>query len=255
MLVLLPDEEDLRQVRRALWPDESEALVRSALRRQIDEELAKNAAAKTQLTPGVVRRRAKRLRDLRREGYYRALVYFTCLHTGLRKAEVKGIRICDVQFDQGQIYVPPEVCKVGTAQVVQLDADLARHLRSHIRRLGNVDDKQPLFGYVKMVTKQGASKAEPVWYSRVPGMPAFDRDLAHAGIEKKDKADRVVVLHSLRKSYITYLWMDPENRPQDVQRLARHSDLKLTQKVYTDWEMLAGREWRAAKRLARWMKG
>jgi len=79
--------------------------------------------------------------------------------------------------------------------------------------------------------------------------------LAHAGIEKKDTADRVVVFHSLRKSYITYLWMDPENRPQDVQRLARHSDIKLTQKVYTEWEMLAGREWRSAKRLARWMKG
>ena len=160
-----------------------------------------------------------------------------------------------MQFDQGQIYIPPWVCKVRVAQVVQLDADLARHLRNYIRRLGNVDEKTPLFGYIKMVRKKGASKAEPVWYSRVPGMPAFDKDLAHAEIEKKDKAERVAVFHSLRKSYITYLWMDPENRPQDVQRLARHSDIKLTQRVYTEWEMLAGREWRSAERLARWMKG
>ena len=148
-----------------------------------------------------------------------------------------------------------EACKVGEEQFVQMDDDLARHLRAYIRRLGDVDDTQPLFGFIKMVKKKGAKKAEPVWYSWVPGMPAFDKDLAHAGIEKKDETDRVVVFHSLRKSYITYLWMDDENRPQDVQRLARHSDLKLTQQVYTDWEMLAGREWRAAERLAGWMRG
>lgn len=41
----------------------------------------------------------------------------------------------------------------------------------------------------------------------------------------------------------------------EVQRLTRHSDLTLTQKVYTDWEILAGREWRASKRLARWLRG
>jgi integrase len=207
------------------------------------------------LTPGVVRRRAKRFHDLRREGYCRALVYFTCLHTGLRRDEAKGIRIRDVQFDEGQIYIPPSICKVSVAQVVQLDGDLARHLRSYIRRLGDVDDTAPLFGVTRMVRKKGEEKAEPVQFSWVPTMKTFDKDLAHAEIEKRDKADRVVVFHSLRKSYITYLWMDPENRPQDVQRLARHSDLKLTQKVYTDWEMLAGREWRSAKRLARWMKG
>ncbi|MEZ6006499.1 MAG: hypothetical protein R3F05_01845 [Planctomycetota bacterium] len=86
-------------------------------------------------------------------------------------------------------------------------------------------------------------------------MDTFDKDLAHAGIDKFDETGRVVVFHSLRKSYITYLWMDPESRPQDVQRLARHSDLKLTQQVYTDWEMLAGREWAAADRLAGWMRG
>jgi integrase len=255
ILVKLPVKKDRRQVKRALWPDESEALRRSALRRKIDEEKAKNAAAKTLITPSVVRRRAKRLHVLRREGHVRALIYFLVLRTGLRRDEARSIRICDVQFDRKQIRIAPEACKVGEEQFVQMDDDLARHLRSYIRRLGDVDDTQPLLGFIKMVKKKGAKKAEPVWYSWVPSMPAFDMDLAHAGIEKKDKSDRVVVFHSLRKSYITYLWMDDENRPQDVQRLARHSDLKLTQQVYTDWEMLAGREWAAAERLAGWMRG
>lgn len=182
------------------------------------------------------------------------MVYITVLHTGLRRDEVQSIRICDVQFHRKQIRVSPEACKVGEEQFVQMDDDLARHLRNFIRRLGDVDDTQPLFGFIKMVRKTGMRKAEPVWYSRVPSMDTFDKDLAHAGIEKKDESDRVVVLHSLRKSYITYLWMDPVNQPQDVQRLARHSDLKLTQQVYTDWEMLAGREWAAAKRLAGFLR-
>ena len=105
-----------------------------------------------------------------------------------------------MQFDRKQIRVSPEACKVGEEQYVQMDDDLARHLRSYIRRLGDVDDTQPLFGFVKMMKKQGAPRAEPVWFSWVPSMDTFDRDLAHAGIEKKDKSDRVVVFHSLRKS-------------------------------------------------------
>ena len=254
ILDVLPDREDLRQLRRALWRDESQALSRSALRRQIEEELARNAASITTLTPGVAKNRRKRLSNLRRVGYYRALVYYTCLRTGLRRDEARKIRISDVQFDRRRIRISPEACKVKVEQFVQMDGDLARHLRSYVRRLGSVSRAQPLFGFIKMVRKAGAKKAEPTQYSWVPGMRSFDRDLAHAGIQKKDETDRVVVFHSLRKTFITYLWMDDENRPQDIQRLARHSDLKLTQQVYTDWEMLAGREWAAAERLAGWLR-
>jgi len=66
------------------------------------------------------------------------------------------------------------------------------------------------------------------------------------------------VIHSLPRSFITYLWIDDENRPQHVQRLARQSDLKLTQSVYSEWEMLVGREWWSCPSLVdtypRWWK-
>lgn len=44
--------------------------------------------------------------------------------------------------------------------------------------------------------------------------------------------------------------MDGGSRLQKVQRLARHSDLELTQQIHPEWEMLVERKWRAAERSA-----
>jgi len=75
-----------------------------------------------------------------------------------------------------------------------------------------------------------------------------EQDLAAAGIPKKDEMDRVVDVHALRKSFVTHLRMQGVE-VEDAQRLARHSDVKLTQDIYTDYEKLVGRETRAAEKL------
>jgi integrase len=57
-------------------------------------------------------------------------------------------------------------------------------------------------------------------------------DLAAAGIPYRDEAGHVADFHALRHAYITLLGRNGVS-PKTAQELARHSDYKLTMKVYT----------------------
>src|SRR5439155_4976937 len=66
-------------------------------------------------------------------------------------------------------------------------------------------------------------------------------DLAAAGIPYRDGAGRVADFHALRHSYITLLERSGVS-PKMAQKLARHSDIRLTMNVYTHAQLhdLAG---------------
>ena len=82
----------------------------------------------------------------------------------------------------------------------------------------------------------------------VPTSATFDKDLAAAGITKRDDRDRVLDLHSLRTTYITHLRL--ADVPLDVaKRMARHSDIRLTEDIYTDFDLLGDAERKAAEAL------
>lgn len=107
-------------------------------------------------------------------------------------------------------------------------------------------------------TKNAEPTVQPIDPALVPGLAAFlakkkagqpvwpgkwrtgkwagqmlKRDLAAAGLPYKDHRGRVFDFHSLRATYITALALS--GAPfSDVQRLARHSDPKLTMDVYVD---------------------
>lgn len=69
----------------------------------------------------------------------------------------------------------------------------------------------------------------------------FRRDLEAAGIAYADASGEVADFHSLRKTYGTMLTLT--GVPQRVvMELMRHSDMKLTEKIYTDSRMLPVRE-------------
>jgi Phage integrase family len=65
----------------------------------------------------------------------------------------------------------------------------------------------------------------------------FDRDLAMAGIPKKDERGRTLDVHALRTTLSTLM-----NRagvaPRTAQAAMRHSDIKLTMQTYTDPKLL-----------------
>lgn len=62
------------------------------------------------------------------------------------------------------------------------------------------------------------------------------RDLKAAGIKPKDAAGRVLDFHGQRTTFITGLSRSGVS-PAMAQKLARHSDIKLTMDVYTRLEM------------------
>jgi hypothetical protein len=77
--------------------------------------------------------------------------------------------------------------------------------------------------------------AGPVWPGEVWPDRAADmlrEDLRAAGIPYRDAEGRVADFHALRHSYITLLQQTGVH-PKLAQELARHSDIRLTMKVYT----------------------
>jgi hypothetical protein len=68
-------------------------------------------------------------------------------------------------------------------------------------------------------------------------VPTFKRDLAKAGIPFEDERGRRADLHALRTTFGTLLSASGVS-PHVAMELMRHSNLKLTMKVYTDVSQL-----------------
>jgi integrase/recombinase XerD len=179
---------------------------------------------------------------LRREGRVRALVYNTVAQTGLRRKETKLFLIKNVDFENGVTWLPQDVPKSGHEQYVRLNSDLARRLRAYIRTLENTEPDAPLFPSTRSWTGKRAPK------SAVPTIKTFNKDLVAAGLPKKDARDRVLDFHALRMTYITHLRLAGVSLDM-AKRLARHSDVRLTEDIYTDFELMAGPEREAAEML------
>ena len=76
-------------------------------------------------------------------------------------------------------------------------------------------------------------------------------ELKHNGncpIPMTDERGRVADFHGLRMTYITHLRLAGVTLDM-AQRLARHSDRELTEKIYTDYELLSDQEREAAEML------
>lgn len=72
-------------------------------------------------------------------------------------------------------------------------------------------------------------------------METFRRYLVKAGIPYLDEQGRRVDFHSLRVTFGTNLVLSGAH-PRVVQELMRHSDIRLTMKLYTDASKLPMRE-------------
>lgn len=142
----------------------------------------------------------------------RRIVYLTAYFTGLRRTELKGLRWQDVVFESAVIRAPASITKNRQSAILPLHADLATALRAY-----RPHDTAPF---------------TPVFAS-IPRMSTFRRDLRDAGIPFHDDQQRRLDLHSLRGTYGTNLTLSGA-MPRVVMELMRHSDIKLTMKLYTD---------------------
>jgi integrase len=146
---------------------------------------------------------------------HRAIVYLTILYTGLRSSEMKGLKWedFDLEFDQPCVRVPSSISKNRKASIHGLHADLALALRKF----------RPL----------EAQPGDFVFRGLVPRVPTFKKDLAAAGIPFEDGHGRRIDIHALRKTFGTMLAVSGASL-RTCMELMRHSESRLTEKVYTD---------------------
>jgi site-specific recombinase XerD len=111
----------------------------------------------------------------------------------------------------GHVRVVPTGCR-DEANARQFLADLARRLRQHVA---------------------GRGPNEPVFTLPADILRRFKGDCKRAGIPCKDERGRKVDIHALWMSFIDRL-VKSGIAPRIVQELARHSDISITMRHYTD---------------------
>ena len=150
---------------------------------------------------------------------HRAMVYFTALYTGLRRAELNGLRWedFDLAVSPPLLRVPSSISKNKKATTHELRTELADALRSF-----RPTDSKP---------------AEWAFRGLVPRVQTMMKDLEAASIPFQDEKGRRIDLHALRHTFITLLSASGV-APRVAMALARHSDLKQTMRVYTDSDRL-----------------
>ncbi len=151
------------------------------------------------------------------------LAYMLPLYTGLRRNEVRTLRWSNLVLGEsgGLLRIHAAVNKNRKDQSLPLHSELARALRQQ----KPADSKE-----TDLVVANG-----------VPKMKEFRADLKKAGIPFLDDRGRRVDYHALRTTFITRL-STMKVHPRLAMELARHSDLRLTMKTYTDAGQLPLRE-------------
>ena len=145
-------------------------------------------------------------------------VYLMAVHTGLRSSELAALTWGDLHLDAVTPFVKvrASTTKNGKSAEMRLLAELTEAL-----------NKLKACGFLE---------TDPVFKS-IPRIERFRRDLIKAGIAPKDANGRKAVFHSLRHTFGTNLARGGV-ASRVAMSLMRHSDRRLTDKVYTDENLL-----------------
>lgn len=168
-------------------------------------------------SPGAKRRN-------RMSGPQRAMGYRVCMATGLRAKELRTLTPADLDVAGWQLRVM---------------AAYSKHRR---------EDTQPMPDWLAGPLAEWLAGGGGLWSTfpkKHPGRILKD-DLRDAGVTY-ETADGFLDFHAFRVWYITQLAHDPNIDPATLLALARHSDPRLTLKVYTRAKAERGRA--AAARL------
>ena len=149
----------------------------------------------------------------------RAIVYMVAVCTGIRRGELEKLEWSDVLLDSMQpcIAVRSSIAKNKKHAMQPLPLYVAEEMRK--------------------IRPSDVSPNTLVFPAGVPAMSMYRKDLAAAGIAYRDAQGRYADFHALRKTFGTLLTLSSRSE-RTVMELMRHSDMKLTAKVYTDATML-----------------
>jgi integrase len=135
--------------------------------------------------------------------------------TGLRVGELAQLKVRDIRLDTKLpgIDLPARVGKSKKRNVfLPLRRDLVELLRPRV---------------------EGRKPTDPVFNVPSSLIQRFDADCKRAGIPKRDERDKTLDIHSLRKTFNTWLAMAGVP-PRIAQELMRHQHIELTMGAYTD---------------------
>ena len=201
-------DADVRVTRQALTGEQVLQLAAAAATRPVQEYKRTHPAATTD-----------ELEVLAKQGCHRGLLYITAALTGLRRAELAGLRWTDLNLGDNPTVTPrPSTTKAKRRDPLPLDAGLAARLKAHREEVARDRGKVPtpsdaVFHVPKNLTEQIAKDAK--W----------------CGLEVVDADGRRLDLHAFRATAATL--MATSGVPMQVaRRLIRHTDARLTAKHY-----------------------
>jgi integrase len=145
----------------------------------------------------------------------RGIIYFTAARTGIRQEELRQLTWGDIHLDVESPYVVvrAETAKNKTEERVFLLPELVERLKTY----------QP--------ARAGA--ADLVFPNGIPRASRLKVDAERNGIAYRDELGRYGDFHALRYTWATFLQRNGVAQ-RFAMKLMRHSDIKLTAKVYTD---------------------
>lgn len=149
---------------------------------------------------------------------HRALAYFTAARSGLRYQELKELEWRDVVFQDDSSHFHVRASTTTNKKEARLP--LVPQLRDWLLEFRS----------------SSASDTEKIFRS-VPRPETLYKDLKSAGIPRIDKTDRFLGWHSFRVAWATFLHLNDVPK-RTTMEFMRHSDRKLTNKVYTDRTLL-----------------
>lgn len=157
-------------------------------------------------------------------GPYRGLVYMTAATTGLRRGELRALRVDDLRLSRGYVTIRPQDTKNRKGAQIQLLPDLASALAAYLLR------RDEIVSHARAWPRKG-NKREAFVFPTLPQSTTFRRDLEEAVVDR-ETPEGVIDFHALRHTFATLL--QRARTPLVVaQRLMRHSDPALTSRVYT----------------------
>jgi len=208
----LRESIDIRHERRALTGEEIGKLLKAAEERPIYDATVIRRGPNKNTTKAEISEFTKQ--EAERVGLERKLIYATLLYTGLRKNELASITCGQVFLDDKipHIYLKAVSAKSRKAAKLPIHPELHKQLKDWFA-LKKQEDK--------------ASPKEKLFQVPTSLDKILNRDLAFAGIEKRDTMDRVIDVHALRHTHATIL-VEQGVPITVVQQAMRHADLRMT---------------------------
>jgi integrase/recombinase XerC len=207
-LIRVATDADVRVERQALTGEEVLRLAAAAETRPVQEWKRSHPAAT-----------ADELEALARNGRRRGLLYVTAALTGLRRAELAGLRWVDLNLgDRPTVSPRPSTTKAKRRDPLPLDAGLTARLKGHREDIARESGKVP-------------APTDAVFHLAKNLVEQLHKDARWCGLDVLDAHGRRLDLHALRASCATLLATSGVPM-QMARRLIRHTDPRLTARHY-----------------------